>query len=70
MLSWKHTREGGRNFKDGHNVVLHEFSHQLDQVDGVADGVPVLECDYQKWVSIFGKRYIVNTQPNMLWFTI
>ncbi len=25
------------------NVVLHEFAHQLDQEDGVADGVPILE---------------------------
>ena len=35
VLSWKHTKQGGKNFNDGHNVVLHEFSHQLDQLDGL-----------------------------------
>lgn len=26
----------------GHNVILHEFAHKLDQLDGAADGMPPL----------------------------
>ena len=31
-----------RDIRDGYNVVLHEFAHQLDQEDGDADGTPAL----------------------------
>ena len=42
MLAWDAVLEGGRNPRDGLNVVLHEFAHQLDYLDGVADGTPPL----------------------------
>ena len=34
MLAWDSSRRGGKNASDGHNVVMHEFAHQLDQLDG------------------------------------
>ena len=34
---------GRADIHDGHNVVLHEFAHQLDQEDGAADGAPILD---------------------------
>jgi Mlc titration factor MtfA (ptsG expression regulator) len=43
----------------GHNVVLHEFAHQLDQADGVADGTPVLDslsC-YSAWARCLTREY-------------
>lgn len=40
VLSWKDAEQGARTL-DGRNVVLHEFAHQLDQADGVADGWPI-----------------------------
>jgi Mlc titration factor MtfA (ptsG expression regulator) len=42
VLSWDSARGGAANPTDGHNVVLHEFAHQLDQEDGSADGIPYL----------------------------
>ncbi len=57
VLSWKHSKRGGKDFRDGHNVVLHEFSHQLDQLDGSADGIPNLEEGYQEWVDVLGRRF-------------
>ena len=59
VLSWKHSKQGGSNFSDGHNVVIHEFSHQLDQADGVADGTPILEENsaYRGWGSVLGAEY-------------
>ena len=35
VLSWDDVRAGASDIHDGHNVVLHEFAHQLDQEDGV-----------------------------------
>ena len=42
MLSWHDVRAAGRSAADAYNVVIHEFAHVLDMVDGVADGVPPL----------------------------
>ncbi|WP_223787705.1 zinc-dependent peptidase [Marinicella meishanensis] len=43
VLSWADAEHGGRNAQDGHNVVIHEFAHQLDQADGAGDGRPIIE---------------------------
>jgi len=59
VLSWDSVIGGARNTRDGHNVVLHEFAHQLDQEDGSADGAPILanhNC-YRSWATILGKEY-------------
>lgn len=42
VLSWAHARHGGMNDADGHNVVIHEFAHQLDSLTGYTDGIPIL----------------------------
>jgi Mlc titration factor MtfA (ptsG expression regulator) len=49
------------NITDGRNVVLHEFSHQLDQEDGSADGAPVLEnrSSYKTWARVLSTEYEV-----------
>lgn len=39
VLSVKAVREGSRRL-DGFNVVLHEFAHQFDALDGTTDGCP------------------------------
>lgn len=59
ILAWESVKQGGRNEEDGHHVTLHEFAHQLDQVDGVADGVPELSGvgSYREWSVIFGKAF-------------
>jgi len=40
LLSWNSARHGSWDRRDGVNVILHEFAHQLDQEAGQADGVP------------------------------
>ena len=59
VLSWESVRQGARNPEDGLNVVLHEFAHQLDQFDGVADGLPVLRerRDYPQWAGVMQASY-------------
>ncbi|MEO8045157.1 MAG: M90 family metallopeptidase [Spartobacteria bacterium] len=42
VLAWDAIKSGARDPSDGTNLVLHEFAHQLDFEDQVADGVPVL----------------------------
>ena len=42
VLAWDAIKSGARDPSDGKNLVLHEFAHQLDFEDQVADGVPVL----------------------------
>lgn len=59
VLAWDNVRQGAVNPQDGHNVVLHEFAHQLDQEDGIADGAPILEkrSSYAAWARIMSKEY-------------
>jgi Mlc titration factor MtfA (ptsG expression regulator) len=42
ILAWDSTLAGAADPADGHNVVLHEFAHQLDAAGGRADGTPRL----------------------------
>ncbi len=41
------------------NVVYHEFAHQLDQEDGVADGTPILKnrSSYVSWTRVLSTEY-------------
>lgn len=45
--------------REGRNVVLHEFAHQLDYEDGGADGAPELETPAQAraWSSVLGREF-------------
>lgn len=59
VLAWDNVKQGALNPGDGHNVVLHEFAHQLDQEDGLADGAPVLgeQSGYAVWAEIMNEEY-------------
>jgi MtfA peptidase len=59
VLSWEQVKQDIHNWRDGHNVVLHEFAHQLDQEDGKAEGVPILQrkSDYPIWASVMAQEY-------------
>jgi Mlc titration factor MtfA (ptsG expression regulator) len=59
VLSWDDVRRGAADIHDGHNVVLHEFAHQLDQEDGIAQGLPVLErrSMYVAWARVLGEAF-------------
>ncbi|MFT7339328.1 MAG: Mlc titration factor MtfA (ptsG expression regulator) [Marinobacter maritimus] len=42
VLAWAECESGAMQAKSAHNVILHEFAHQLDYLDGSADGAPPL----------------------------
>jgi len=42
MLSWADVRDAGATASAGYNVVIHEFAHVIDMLDGESDGVPPL----------------------------
>lgn len=58
-LAWDHTRSGAMNLQDGQNVVLHEFAHKLDQLDGWSDGTPPLADreKFDQWNRLMEKHY-------------
>lgn len=59
VLAWDAVRSGTTNIRDGHNVVLHEFAHQLDSEDGSMDGAPDLGSRgrYVAWAHVLGDEY-------------
>ncbi len=59
ILSWDDVLHGAADIHDGHNVVLHEFAHQLDQEAGVAEGAPILPkpAMYVAWARVLSAEY-------------
>ncbi|MEO2266160.1 M90 family metallopeptidase [Pseudoalteromonas sp. YIC-656] len=59
VLSWHDVLEGNRLPGDGHNLVFHEFAHQLDQVTGQTNGTPELpnKGAYTRWAEVFTRAF-------------
>ena len=59
VLSWDDVRRSAADINDGHNVVFHEFAHQLDSSGGRRDSTPVLRdrSTYIAWARILQKDY-------------
>ena len=59
ILSWDDTVDGASRPGDGHNVVIHEFAHQLDQENGPANGAPPLGPTQRRarWAEVLGAAY-------------
>jgi MtfA peptidase len=65
VLAWDAALAGAADLADGQNVVLHEFAHQLDQENGMADGLPPLGGSgfrerygrYTTWARILGSEF-------------
>ncbi len=59
ILSWDDVLRGAANFRDGQNVVLHEFAHQLDAETGSVNGAPRLsaQSSYATWARVFSDTY-------------
>ena len=55
LVSWHDVQMAG----DGYNVVIHEFAHKLDMLNGEADGVPALHSglDAETWDAVFFAAY-------------
>ncbi len=58
VLSWSDSEHGARVSADGHNVVMHEFAHQLDQEDGESDGAPQMPPGhYRTWGKVLSREF-------------
>ncbi len=59
VLSWDDVRRTAHDHKDGHNVVFHEFAHQLDSESGANEGAPLLprRSMYIAWARVLGNEY-------------
>jgi Mlc titration factor MtfA (ptsG expression regulator) len=74
ILSWDDVLKGASDIHDGHNLVFHEFAHQLDEESGAADGAPVLpyRSMYIAWARVLGNEYkkliksIEQNRPTLL----
>ena len=50
VLSWDDVKHGAADIGDGHNVVFHEFAHQIDSSRGRGDDSIVL-CDSSSFIA-------------------
>jgi Mlc titration factor MtfA (ptsG expression regulator) len=60
VLSWTDVMQAGQAENDrGYNVVMHEFAHQIDMLNGDANGFPPLHKDMsrEQWASAFSAAY-------------
>jgi Mlc titration factor MtfA (ptsG expression regulator) len=59
MLVWPSARREARNPRLGRDVVLHEFAHKLDMLDGTLDGTPPITDDAlrARWVAACTAEY-------------
>jgi Mlc titration factor MtfA (ptsG expression regulator) len=59
ILSWAELLADVRHPGTGHNLVLHEFAHQLDMLNGEVDGMPLLatEAQIRRWHKVVAKEY-------------
>ena len=55
VVSWRDVQMAG----DGYNVVIHEFAHKLDMLNGEADGMPALHSGMNEaqWAETFFAAY-------------
>lgn len=74
ILSWADVLAGAADPGDGHNVVIHEFAHQLDQESGRANGAPFLgrRDRYAHWAATLGPAFdrlrqrVAGDEPGVL----
>lgn len=59
VLSWEHVRRRGVVAEGTHNVVLHEFAHQLDSESGSTNGAPFLGSPerYRSWAETLSRDF-------------
>lgn len=59
ILSWADACPGVYPHGEGSNVILHEFAHKLDMLNGAANGMPPLhkEMHHETWTQVFQNAY-------------
>ncbi len=73
VLAWDQVLSGAHGSERGSNVVLHEFAHKLDMLDGAVDGTPLLASDLRAdWVAVCAQVYddlVAGVpRPPMRWY--
>lgn len=68
VIVWRAAQVASLHPERGRNVVLHEFAHQLDLYDGVADGMPPLgsrdeELAWQDTMDAVYARLVAELDP-------
>ncbi|MCX6074675.1 MAG: zinc-dependent peptidase [Campylobacterales bacterium] len=57
VITWHEARKESYHMRHT-NVIIHEFAHEIDFMDGEIDGVPPLEhSKYDGWVNILYKEF-------------
>lgn len=64
ILAWNHVLQGARDSRDGHNVVMHEFAHKLDEENASMDGLPLLPTvsQYKQWSEVLNAEFKIQQQ--------
>jgi Mlc titration factor MtfA (ptsG expression regulator) len=59
ILSWDDVERDSHELQAGRNVVLHEFAHKLDGLNGVTNGMPPLRrgMNRKRWAGDFSAAY-------------
>lgn len=59
IVAWDQVVRGAQDDRDGHNVVMHEFAHKLDEENHRMDGLPVLSdnSQYKSWAEVLSREY-------------
>ncbi len=60
VLSWTDVQQAGQAENEGgYNVVIHEFAHQIDMLNGEANGFPPLHktMSRKQWAAVFSQAY-------------
>jgi Mlc titration factor MtfA (ptsG expression regulator) len=59
VLAWDEIKQDTLDINDGHNLIFHEFAHQLDYEYGIADKIPemVRRSRFMTWGRILSDEY-------------
>jgi Mlc titration factor MtfA (ptsG expression regulator) len=58
LIAWDQAIAAARHPGRNHDVVLHEFAHKLDQLDGMMDGTPPVARGLRdRWVEVCQRAY-------------
>jgi MtfA peptidase len=71
LIAWDQARFGARHRGRNGNVVLHEFAHKIDMLDGVVDGTPPLpdHAALDRWIDVCAaemERVRAGEEPPLL----
>ncbi len=59
MINWTSARREAASIRFGRDIVLHEFAHKLDMLDGLIDGTPPIddEAARARWIDVCTAEY-------------